>query len=200
MTLFSARRDGLLLGIGALKHIDEEHAELKSMHTSAAARGQGIGRAMVEQGKSLLPVGVREVEGTFGRGVFVGLGDVTGDGLADLIAVNATTVTARRSDRWYFAESEVLQNGAYSSSLDWTLADVTGGADTRVDLIARSSSTNVTVRPAQFRNIKLRVEQFVAVKEYAIPIELIQNAINTANRVFSPAWIQFTLPPENNCS
>jgi putative acetyltransferase len=46
-TFFSARRDGVLLGVGALKLLDETHAELKSMHTSEAARGQGVGRAMV---------------------------------------------------------------------------------------------------------------------------------------------------------
>jgi putative acetyltransferase len=46
VTFFSARRDGVLLGIGALEQIDESHAEVKSMHTSAPARGQGIGRAM----------------------------------------------------------------------------------------------------------------------------------------------------------
>ena len=47
-TFFSARRDGVLLGVGALKRLDETHAELKSMHTSEAARGQGVGRAMVD--------------------------------------------------------------------------------------------------------------------------------------------------------
>jgi putative acetyltransferase len=45
---FSFRRDGEVLGVGALKRIDGQHAELKSMHTAAAARGRGIGRAMVE--------------------------------------------------------------------------------------------------------------------------------------------------------
>ncbi|MEO8696799.1 MAG: GNAT family N-acetyltransferase [Acidimicrobiales bacterium] len=49
VTLFSARRDGVLLGIGALKEIDESHAEVKSMHTSGLVRGQGVGRAMVDQ-------------------------------------------------------------------------------------------------------------------------------------------------------
>jgi putative acetyltransferase len=44
---FSFRRDGEVLGVGALKRIDGQHAELKSMHTVAAARGRGIGRAMV---------------------------------------------------------------------------------------------------------------------------------------------------------
>jgi putative acetyltransferase len=36
------------LAVGALKQLDGRHAELKSMHTAAAARGRGIGRAMVE--------------------------------------------------------------------------------------------------------------------------------------------------------
>ena len=47
-TLFSARQDGELLGVGALKHLDESHGEIKSMHTSAAARGRGVGRAIVD--------------------------------------------------------------------------------------------------------------------------------------------------------
>ena len=33
--------------MGALRRLDDTHAELKSMHTSVAARGQGVGRAMV---------------------------------------------------------------------------------------------------------------------------------------------------------
>jgi putative acetyltransferase len=48
VTFFSARREGVLLGVGALKRLDATLAELKSMHTSEAARGQGIGRAMVD--------------------------------------------------------------------------------------------------------------------------------------------------------
>jgi putative acetyltransferase len=48
VTLFSARRDRQLLAIGALKQLDETHGELKSMHTVEAARGQGVGRAMVD--------------------------------------------------------------------------------------------------------------------------------------------------------
>jgi putative acetyltransferase len=47
VTFFSFRRDGVLLGVGALQRLDEQHAELKSMHTAAAARGRGIGRAML---------------------------------------------------------------------------------------------------------------------------------------------------------
>jgi putative acetyltransferase len=48
VTFFSARRGGQLLAIGALKQLDDAHAELKSMHTLQAARGQGVGRAMVD--------------------------------------------------------------------------------------------------------------------------------------------------------
>jgi putative acetyltransferase len=47
VTFFSARRGGVLLGVGALKRLDRSHAELKSMHTSQAARRQGVGQAMV---------------------------------------------------------------------------------------------------------------------------------------------------------
>jgi putative acetyltransferase len=45
---YSYRSDGELLAVGALKQLDGRHAELKSMHTAATARGRGIGRAMVE--------------------------------------------------------------------------------------------------------------------------------------------------------
>jgi putative acetyltransferase len=47
VTMYSYRRDGRLLAIGALKHLAEAQGELKSMHTAAAARGAGIGRAML---------------------------------------------------------------------------------------------------------------------------------------------------------
>ena len=48
ISFFTFRVDGEALAIGALKRLDADHAELKSMHTAAAARGRGIGRAMVE--------------------------------------------------------------------------------------------------------------------------------------------------------
>ena len=48
ISFFSCRVDGALLGVGALKELGDAHAELKSMHTAAEARGQGVGRAMVE--------------------------------------------------------------------------------------------------------------------------------------------------------
>ena len=47
VAFFSAREQGVLLGIGALRRLDAGHAELKSMHTAEAARGRGVGRALV---------------------------------------------------------------------------------------------------------------------------------------------------------
>ena len=47
VSLFSVRADGSLLGIGAIKRLSPDHAEIKSMHTAEAARGRGIGRAML---------------------------------------------------------------------------------------------------------------------------------------------------------
>ncbi|HJT38507.1 MAG TPA: GNAT family N-acetyltransferase, partial [Actinomycetota bacterium] len=48
VTFFSARENGRLLGVAAVKRLDATHAELKSMHTSEAERGRGVGRALVE--------------------------------------------------------------------------------------------------------------------------------------------------------
>jgi putative acetyltransferase len=47
ISFFSFRADGELLGVGAIKRLDAGHAEIKSMHTAAAARGRGVGRAML---------------------------------------------------------------------------------------------------------------------------------------------------------
>jgi putative acetyltransferase len=48
VTFYSVRADGELLAVGALKRLDDQHAEVKSMHTAESARGRGIGRAMVD--------------------------------------------------------------------------------------------------------------------------------------------------------
>ena len=49
---FCAARDTVaadaLLGVGALRSYGDGRGEIKSMHTAAAARGRGVGRAMVE--------------------------------------------------------------------------------------------------------------------------------------------------------
>lgn len=47
ITFFTYRDGGELLAVGALKHLDDAHAEIKSMHTAEAARGRGVGRAML---------------------------------------------------------------------------------------------------------------------------------------------------------
>jgi len=47
ITFCSFRIGGELLGVGAIKELDPAHGEIKSMHTSEAARGRGIGRAIL---------------------------------------------------------------------------------------------------------------------------------------------------------
>ena len=47
ITVFGARVHGELVGVGAIRILDAEHAELKSMHTLAKSRGLGLGKAMV---------------------------------------------------------------------------------------------------------------------------------------------------------
>jgi putative acetyltransferase len=49
VTLLSARRTHLLEGIGALQHLDDSHAEIKSMHTTTAARRTGVARALLDR-------------------------------------------------------------------------------------------------------------------------------------------------------
>ena len=45
---FWAAWDGdTLLGVGAMKELDPDHGEVKSMHTREALRGQGVGGAML---------------------------------------------------------------------------------------------------------------------------------------------------------
>jgi len=47
VTLWSARKDGRLVGVGALKELAPDHGEVKSMRTAPEALGQGIGRAIL---------------------------------------------------------------------------------------------------------------------------------------------------------
>ena len=47
IVLFAARDGEEVLGVGAIKEIDHGHGELKTMHTAEAARGRGVGRAML---------------------------------------------------------------------------------------------------------------------------------------------------------
>jgi L-amino acid N-acyltransferase YncA len=45
--VLAARLDGRLVGIGALRVLDDRHAEIKSMHVAAAERRRGVGRALL---------------------------------------------------------------------------------------------------------------------------------------------------------
>lgn len=47
VTFCSFRIGGELLGVGAIKELSPAHGEIKSMHTAEAARGRGIGRALL---------------------------------------------------------------------------------------------------------------------------------------------------------
>lgn len=48
ITFWSAREDGVLLGCGALKELSTGHAEIKSMRTTASARGRGVATHMLQ--------------------------------------------------------------------------------------------------------------------------------------------------------
>ncbi len=45
---FVMRDEGRVVGMGAIKRIDPDHAEVKSMHVLSEYRGRGLARAMVE--------------------------------------------------------------------------------------------------------------------------------------------------------
>ena len=47
VTLVSFRDGDAVLGVAAIKELDAGHAEVKSMHTAAEARGRGVGRALL---------------------------------------------------------------------------------------------------------------------------------------------------------
>jgi putative acetyltransferase len=47
VTFVSFRDGAAVLGVAAIKELDGGHAEIKSMHTAAEARGRGVGRALL---------------------------------------------------------------------------------------------------------------------------------------------------------
>jgi putative acetyltransferase len=47
VTFVSFRGGDTVLGVAALKELEAGHAEIKSMHTAAEARGRGVGRALL---------------------------------------------------------------------------------------------------------------------------------------------------------
>lgn len=49
ITFFAAREGGVLLGCGALRELDPTQGEIKSMRTTAAARGRGVAAAVLQR-------------------------------------------------------------------------------------------------------------------------------------------------------
>lgn len=47
VTFWTVWQDDQLVGFGALKQLDDAHAEVKSMRAAPAARGTGVGRAIL---------------------------------------------------------------------------------------------------------------------------------------------------------
>ena len=47
VTLWSAWEGDAVVGVGALRRLSADHGEIKSMHTAEAARGRGVGSAML---------------------------------------------------------------------------------------------------------------------------------------------------------
>ena len=47
VTFVSYRDGAAVLGVAAIKELDATQAEIKSMHTTAEARGRGVGRALL---------------------------------------------------------------------------------------------------------------------------------------------------------
>ena len=49
VTFWSAWEGDTVVGVGALRRLSGDHGEVKSMHTAEAARGRGVGSAILRQ-------------------------------------------------------------------------------------------------------------------------------------------------------
>jgi len=49
VTFCSAWEGDMVVGVGALRGLSADHGEVKSMHTAEAARGRGVGSALLQQ-------------------------------------------------------------------------------------------------------------------------------------------------------
>jgi len=48
ISFYTLMHGGQVIGMGALKRLSDDHAEIKSMHIAAEARGRGLARRMVD--------------------------------------------------------------------------------------------------------------------------------------------------------
>ena len=48
ISLFTIRKNGAVVAVGAIRHLDDSHCELKSMHVRAAERAAGFGKALLD--------------------------------------------------------------------------------------------------------------------------------------------------------
>jgi hypothetical protein len=120
-------------------------------------------------------------------------GDVTGDGMDDLVAVKADGAYMLRSDRWFLGQSEPLSDWPFTPSGSiagqvFALADVTG--DGRADLIQVNDDA-VWVNVRVDRQIPIRFVQLVPDAASALPPEQLAGAVAAANAVHRPAGVQF---------
>jgi putative acetyltransferase len=49
ITFWSAWEGDEVIGVGALRRLSDDHGEIKSMHTAEAARGLGVGSALLQR-------------------------------------------------------------------------------------------------------------------------------------------------------
>jgi hypothetical protein len=122
-------------------------------------------------------------------------GDVTGDGMADLVAIKADGSYMLRSNRWFFGGLERLSDQAFSPSRSipgdvFAVTDLTG--DRRADLVQVNDDAvwaNLTVD----RRIPIRFVQLVVDPGSALAQQRLEAAMEAANAVYRPAGVQFFL-------
>jgi len=94
ITVFAGRVNGEIASVGALRVLEPDHAELKSMHTLAKYRGQGFGKLMVQHietfakaqniGKLSLETGTSELFKP-ARTLYTSLGFMNSDAFGDYV-------------------------------------------------------------------------------------------------------------------
>ena len=112
--------------------------------------------------------------------------DVTGDGAADAVAVNSDGVWMQRSNRFVFADTELVAEQAGVGMPH--MADVTG--DKRADIV-EVDSNGIQVSKSRLRVVHLRFIQVSANANPVVTEAQINNTIGIANLVYGPLGISF---------